>query len=177
MKNVIDITRRLAKSKPKDQQPNKKVAKKASAEAPVLDMTEKRNEIIQQERRKVRRTLLTEFISAFVLVPRKGLLKVTLTDISEDGAAIDVDVEAGHFQVGEEVAMRVYLNHQTYFAFVVKIQNIRGRPEDGVFRHGVHFVKGTINDQALHHFVKFIETVSASLQTDQGDIQVSNLMR
>jgi len=187
MKNVIDITRRLNKAKAakekeqpaKDTPSNKKPAKKAAnqAEAPVLDMTEKRNEIIMQERRKVRRTLLTEFISAFVTVPRKGLLKVILADISEDGAAFDVDVEAGHFQVGEEVAMRVYLNHETYFAFVVKVQNLRGRPEDGVFRHGVHFVKGTINDEALHHFVRFIETVSASLQTDHGDIQVSNLSR
>lgn len=174
MKNVIDITRRLGKSKATN---TKKNSKKAASEAPVVDMTEARNEMIQQERRKVRRTLLSEFISAFVLVPRKGLLKVTLADISEDGAALDVDADAGHFAVGEEVAMRVYLNHETYFPFVVKVQNIRGRPDDGVFRHGVHFVKGTINDEALHHFVKFIETVSASLQTDQGDIQVSNLTR
>lgn len=189
MKNVIDITRRLGKNKSKSKeapaqqeqpQQTKKSSKKAAAvgsSAPILDMTEKRNEILQQERRKVRRTLLSEFISAFVLVPRKGLLKVILADISEGGAAIDVDVEAGHFQVGEEVAMRVYLNHETYFSFVVKVQNMRGRPEDGVFRHGVHFVKGTINDEALHHFVRFIETVSASLQTDHGDIQVSNLTR
>lgn len=174
MKNVIDITRRLGKTKA---QATKKNSKKAASEAPVVDMTEARNEMIQQERRKVRRTLLSEFISAFVLVPRKGLLKVTLADISEDGAAIDVEADAGHFAVGEEVAMRVYLNHETYFPFIVKVQNIRGRPDDGVFRHGVHFVKGTINDEALHHFVKFIETVSASLQTDQGDIQVSNLTR
>lgn len=188
MKNVIDITRRLNKGKAKDKdqadaavakEVKKSTTKKAtpSSEAPILDMTEKRNEIIQQERRKVRRTLLSEFISAFALIPRKGLLKVTLADISEDGAAIDVDMDAGHFQVGEEVAMRVYLNHETYFAFVVKVQNLRGRPEDGVFRHGVNFVKGTINDEALHHFVRFIETVSASLQTDHGDIQVSNLSR
>jgi hypothetical protein len=175
MKNVIDITRRLGKMKSNDE-PSKKPTKRASNDGSVLDMTEKRNEMIQQERRKVRRTLLSEFISAFVLVPRKGLMKVLLADISADGAAFDIDVDTGHFQVGEEVAMRVYLNHQTYFAFVVKIQNVRGR-EDGVFRHGVHFVKGTVNDEALYHFVRFLETVSASLQTDQGDIQVSNLMR
>jgi hypothetical protein len=133
MKNVIDITRRLAKTKAPAA---KKSSKKAASEAPVVDMTEARNEMIQQERRKVRRTLLSEFISAFVLVPRKGLLKVTLADISEDGAAIDLGADAGHFAVGEEVAMRVYLNHETYFPFVVKVQNIRGRAEEGVFRHG-----------------------------------------
>jgi hypothetical protein len=120
---------------------------------------------------------LSEFIGAFALVPGKGLLKVTLHDISEGGAAFDVDLNAGHFAVGEEVAMRVYLNHQTYFPFVIRIQNIRSLPEESVFRHGANFVQGTINDEALHHFVRFIETVSASLQTDHGDIQVSNLMR
>ncbi len=171
MKNVIDVTRRL---KIKE---NGSVRTKPHAEAPIIDITEKRTEIIQSERRKVRRTILSEFISAFAVVPKKGLLKVVLADISEDGLAFDVDAKAGHFRVGEEIAMRVYLNHETYFGFIVKVQNVRGMAEDGVFRHGVHFVKGTINDEALYHFVRFLETVSASLQTDQGDIQVSNLTR
>lgn len=170
MKNVLDLTRRL-----------KTNAKKAKAsnntEAPVIDMTEARNEIISQERRKVKRTILSEFIGACALVPQHGLLKVRLYDISETGLAFDIETNTGHFKVGEEVAMRVYLNHVTYFPFVVSVQNIRFIDEDVVYRHGVNFVRGTINDQALHHFVKFIETVSASLQGDQGDIMVSNLTR
>jgi len=170
MKNVIDMTHRLGKQK---------TGKKASSQttAPVIDMTEKRNEIIRQERRQVRRTILSEFVGAFALVPRKGLLKVNLYDISENGLAFDVEVDAGHFAMGEEVAMRVYLNQQTYFPFVVRIQNLRGVPEEDVFRHGAGFVKGSINDEALHHFVKFIETVSASLQSDNGDIMVSTIAR
>jgi len=52
---------------------------------------------------------------------------------------------------------------------------VRDVSDEGVTRHGVNFVKGTVNDQALFHFVKFIETVSASLQTDHGDVMVSNL--
>ena len=145
--------------------------------APVIDMTEKRNEILSQERRKVKRTLLSEFVGAFVLVPAKGLMKVTLYDISENGLSFDVEEVAGHFALGEEVAMRVYLNQQTYFPFVTTIQNIRTIADENVYRHGVNFVKGTINDEALFHFVKFIETVSASLHGDEGDIVVSNLTR
>jgi hypothetical protein len=171
MKNVIDLTGRLVKAKSGKNEGSK------SSEAPVIDMTEKRNEIIMQERRKVKRTMLSEFLGAFVLVPRKGLLKVTLYDISENGLAFDIEDQAGHFVVGEEIAMRVYLNHQTYFPFVAKVQNIRGIEEENLFRHGANFVKGTINDEALHHFVKFIETVSATLQSDKGDLQVSSVMR
>lgn len=167
MKNVIDISGRLRKKK------GTRTVKANSA--PIIDMTEKRAEIISEERRKVKRTILSEFVGAMALVPRKGLLKVTIYDISEDGLAFDIEDEAGHFKNGEEVAMRVYLNQHTYFPFIVTIQNIRQLGEEKVYRHGAGFVKGTINDEALHHFVKFIETVSASLQSDQGDIVVSNL--
>lgn len=170
MKNVINLSGRLAKEKT----PGKTAA---SAEAPVIDMTEKRAEMIQQERRMVKRTILSDFIGAFVLVPRKGLLKVTLHDISDNGLAFDVPEVAGHFSVGEEVAMRVYLNHETYFPFVTTIQNVRKAEDENCFRHGANFVKDTINDEALHHFVRFIETVSAKLQTDDGDLQISSVVR
>lgn len=172
MKNVIDLTRRLGKQK------QAKSAKgQAVNSAPVIDMTERRQEILLKERRQVRRTILSEFIGAFAVVPRKGLLKVNLYDISENGMAFDVESAAGQYAVGEEVAMRVYLNQQTYFTFIVRIQNVRSVNDEEVYRHGAGFVKGTINDQALHHFVKFIETVSASLQSDAGDIQVSSIAR
>lgn len=172
MKNVIDLTGRI-----KREAKNNKAKGRMTSDAPVIDMTEKRTEIIAQERRKTKRTILSEFIGAFALVPRKGLLKINLYDISENGVAFDVTETAGHFSVGEEVAMRVYLNQQTYFAFVVKIQNIRGVDDEVSYRHGGAFVKGSINEDALHHFVRFVETVSAILQTDNGDLQVSSVVR
>ncbi len=149
-------------------------AKNAAA---VLDMTARRNEILTQERRQVKRTILTEFIGAFVVVPEKGLQKVAIYDISDNGIAFDVDLSLGQFTNGEEVAVRVYMNQQTYFPFIVKIQNVRQISEEGVHRHGGHFLKGTVNDKALFHFVKFIENISASLEKDTGDVMVSNLGR
>lgn len=169
MKNVLDLTSRLKKSA--------KSTKSNKQAAPVIDMTEARNEMILQERRQVKRTILSEFIGACAVVPGKGLIKVTLYDISDNGLAFDVLEGTGHFMLGEEVAMRVYLNQQTYFPFVVTVQNIRAVADESVFRHGAGFVKGAINDVALHHLVKFIETVSASLRSDEGDIMVSNLTR
>ncbi len=145
--------------------------------APVVDMTERRNEMITQERRLVRRTILSEFIGAFLVVPDRGLQKVTMHDISDNGIAFDIDFEAGQLKIGEEVAMRVYLSNQTYFPFIIKIANARSIPAEGISRHGGNFVRGTVNDVALHHFVRFFETVSASLQTDHGDILVSGLHR
>lgn len=145
--------------------------------APVVDMTERRNQILVDERREVRRTILTEFVGAYIVVPQRGLQKVALYDISDNGLAFDLELTEGALNIGEEIAMRVYLNHQTYFGFIARVSNGRTIEEEGVSRHGVSFVKGTVNDVALHHFVKFIETVSASLQTDHGDVMVSGLGR
>lgn len=168
MGDVIDLTARLKDKK-------SFVNVETSEMTPILDMTDRREEQIESERRDVKRTILTEFIGASVVLPGRGLVRVSLYDISDTGIAFDMEEEAGKFSVGDEVAMRVYLNRYTYFPFVVKVANIRF--EDGACRHGVNFMKDTINDVALHHFVKFIETVSASLRRDHGDVMVSNLMR
>jgi PilZ domain len=143
--------------------------------APVFDMTIRREEVIKEERRKVKRTILAEFIGAFVLLPGQGLLKVNVFDISEDGLSIDMEYEFGHFEKGEEFAMRLYLSKDTYLPFIVRVSNFREVSDEGAYRHGVQFVKDTTNAEALKHFVKFLETVTASLQTDRGDIQVKNI--
>jgi hypothetical protein len=153
-----------------------------SVQAPIVDMTERRTAILNDERRDVRRTILTGFIGAFVLLPKfsgspGGLLKVDIYDISENGIAFDIDAALGQFKKGEEIAMRVYLSQDTYFPFIAKIQNSRLLTGEAVSRHGANFIKGTVNDEALMHFVKFIETVSASLERDSGDVMVSGLKK
>jgi len=173
--NVIDLGKKRT-----ERQPSIK-AKKAPGgtveKAPLLDMTERRQEIIKEERREVKRTILTGFIGAFVVVPNHGLVRVNIYDISEDGVAFDLDADMGHFNQTEEIAMRVYMNQHTYFPFVVTIQNFRELAGGELVRHGASFVKGSVNDEALYHFVKFIETVSASLERDSGDVMVSNLKK
>ena len=168
MKNVIEFRGRRKETT---------TARGTHATAEVIDMTEKRNEILSAERRQVRRTILQEFLGTFALVPRRGLMRVNLYDISENGLSFDVDAAAGKFIVGEEVAMRVYLAHETYFPFTVKVSNVREIADENTFRHGVNFQKDTLNAEALRHFTRFLESVSASLQTDNGDIIASTLVR
>lgn len=169
--NVINFA--LRKGKNADGVEGKKTTN--DTPAAIVDMTERREAILQQERRRVRRTILSEFIGVHVVVPNHGLMAVTLFDIGDGGLSFDVQGKAGRFRTGEMVAMRVYLNHQTYFPFVVKVTNVRELSDEGLYRHGANFQSGEVNETALHHFVKFIESVSASLQTDSGDVMVSNL--
>ncbi|AFY00433.1 PilZ domain-containing protein [Bdellovibrio bacteriovorus] len=168
MGKVLDITPRLRAQ-------NSLEIKEIEVRAEVLDITEARQEILSRDRRDVKRTILTEFVGAFVVLPEKGLLKAALYDISENGLAFDLELAEGGFVTGDEVAMRVYLNHSTYFPFTITVSNSRAIEDEGVVRHGAGFVKGTMNDVALHHFVKFIENVSASLKTDSGDVLVSHI--
>lgn len=168
--NVIDISKRRKASKTPD-----RATMNGHQEAAVVDMTERREAILSSERRQVKRTILSEFIAAFILVPEKGLQKVAIYDISADGIAFDLDLSSGNLKEGEEVAMRVYLNQMTYFPFVVSIANVREVPQEGITRHGCGFLKATVNEDALKHFVGFIESVSASLKTDHGDVMVSGL--
>jgi hypothetical protein len=167
MGKVLDITPRL--KTPTTYEHSAKV------EAQVLDITEARQQILSRDRRVVKRTILTEFVGAFVVLPEKGLLKVALYDISEAGLSFDLDMMDGGFQDGDEIAMRVYLNHTTYFPFTIKVTHARLVEDEQLVRHGANFEKGTMNDVALHHFVKFIENVSASLKTDSGDVLVSHI--
>ncbi|HAG91975.1 MAG TPA: PilZ domain-containing protein [Bdellovibrionales bacterium] len=165
--NIIEFKARNSKNKSKDS----KKAKGQSAE--VVDIVGRREEMIQNERRITKRTILSEFIGAYAVIPGKGLIKVSMYDISDDGLSFDTESSQGHFHLGEEIAMRVYLNQKSYFPFVVRLQNLREVSEDGVYRHGVNFVKETVNEEALHHFVKFIESVSTSLESDEGDLKAS----
>lgn len=184
--NVIDLAKRragratssstsAANSLHSEKVDRAKGVKGAMSPEPVVDMTERRQAILSSERREVKRTILSEFVGGFILVPEKGLQKVAIYDISENGIAFDLDLGSGGMKESEEVAMRVYLNQYTYFPFVVTVANVRALPEEGVTRHGCNFLKDTVNSEALFHFVKFIETVSASLRTDHGDVMVSNL--
>jgi hypothetical protein len=168
--NVIDMTARRQKQLSKD---NAQLSQEGKAT--IVDMTVRRQEVISEERRKVKRTILAEFIGAFVLIPNKGLQKVDVYDISEDGISFDLGFEQGHFDHGEEFAMRLYLSKDTYLPFTVRVSNFREIQDEGVVRHGSQFVKNTTNKEALKHFVAFLETVTASLQTDSGDITVSKI--
>lgn len=145
------------------------------AKAPILDISGIREQMIKEERRQAKRTILNGFIGAHLVVPGRGLLKIALFDISNSGLSFDVSPEWGHFKEKEEVAMRFYFNQKTYFPFIVRITGGRLMVDESVFRHGATFVPDSINGNALNHFIDFLESVSAALKTDNGDLFISGM--
>lgn len=141
--------------------------------APVMDITDMREKQIQSDRRDAKRTILNGFVGASVVIPGRGLLKVSLFDISKGGLAFDMSVEAGHFRENEEVAIRFYFSHNVYFPFIVRVTSFRVNPDEGIARHGANFVSDLSNIHVLNHFVDFLEAVASDLKTDKGDLFIN----
>jgi hypothetical protein len=163
--NVLDLNAKLNSKR-------SGVTKKSAALNPaassassgmVSDLSQRRTEKEAEERRRVTRTVLGKFVGVFVVV-RAGLLQpVQIHDISTSGLSFDLPQQVGAFNVEEAVNLRIYMSHDTYFTFSVKIANVRELSEQGVFRHGAGFKKTSLsNEEALYHFVRFLETVSSS---------------
>lgn len=142
-------------------------------QASVTDITNLREQQIDEDRREAKRTILDGFVGASVVVPGRGLLKVSIFDISKGGLSFDVDSESGHFHDQEEVAFRFYFNHKIYFPFVARITSHRHFLEEGVVRHGANFVTELSNTEALYSFIDFLEAVSSDLKMDKGDLFIS----
>ena len=168
MGKVIDLTARLKTFAPTHQE-------HASHPSDVLSYNEQKQKILFHERRQIKRTILTEFVSAMVVLPEKGLLKVAIYDISEEGISFDVEADQGQFKPDEEVSMRVYLNQKTYFPITVQIKHVTDELTEGVIRHGSVFMSGAVTDAALQYFVRFIESVSAGLKNDNGDLMAPKI--
>lgn len=123
-----------------------------------------------KERRQIERTVLSDLVSGMIVLPEKGLSKVTLFDISEEGLSFEMTPGLGSFKVGEEIALRVYLNHKIYFPLQVVIKHATYDTQEGVIRHGVEYMKSDAPDVALRHFVNFIISVNQGLKIDDGDL-------
>jgi hypothetical protein len=168
MGKLIDLTPRLKTLAPA---PNNF----ASDQTEVLSYEEQKQKMLFHERRQIKRTILTEFVSAMVVLPEKGLLKVAMFDISEEGISFDIEPDHGQFKIDEEVSMRVYLNNKTYFPITIQIKHATFEKSEGVIRHGSVFLRNADTDAALQYFVRFIESVSAGLKKDEGDMMAPKI--
>ncbi len=142
----------------------------------IVELKEFTEKKVEFDRRRVRRTILSEFLGAFIVIPQVGLQEVTLYDVS-DGLSFDVDIKVGQFKIGSSMAMRFYLSQSNYFSFDAQITNVRLLPEEGVYRHGAKIMRNANNGDAIEYFMKFIESVSRIVKTDKGDLRAPGARR
>jgi hypothetical protein len=144
-------------------------ASKAKGQPQLINLDERREEKKAAEKRTVTRTVLSQFLGVFVILPNKGLQPVALYDVSEAGLSFDIPNEVGSYNIAETVTMRIYLSHDMYFSFHVKISNKRMPEGDGISRHGAVFKKDDESFKTLFYFTKFLENVSLVARRDSGD--------
>ena len=166
MGKLIDLTSRL-KTVVNEPQVQK--------DANVVSYDEQKQKFLVHERRQIKRTILSEFVSAMVVIPEKGLMKVGIFDISDQGISFDMEMDQGSFKIDEEISMRVYLNHKTYFPIAVQVKHATLEASEAVIRHGTVFLRQSENDAALQYFVRFIESVSLGLKKDNGDLMAPKI--
>lgn len=168
MSKVIDLVPRL-----KTVNSTNVVDTKKSAE--IVNFDESKQKILFNERRQVKRTVLSDLVSSMVVIPEKGLLKVSLHDISEEGVSFELEEAQGSFKVGEEISLRVYLNQKAYFPIQVCVKHVTPVSEEGVIRHGATYLKNEDNHVALQHFIKFVESIDFNLKNDSGDLMINRI--
>lgn len=167
MAKVIDITPRL---KTVNTTSHHKSSVQDQGLLNMQDNISKFQPVLLSERRQVKRTVLSELISGMLVLPEKGLYKVSMYDISSEGLSFSMEKHMGTFEVGEEIAIRVYLNTKTYFPLIVKVKHSTLDSQEEVVRHGVEYLKGATTDVALQHFVNFVISMNEGLQIDDGDL-------
>lgn len=141
----------------------------------IVDFESQKKMMDQKERRTRTRTVLNEMMSSMVVIPERGLLKVTLHDISTEGLSFDTMVDEGAFAPGEEVSLRIYINHKTYFPVCVTVKHVSEKSAQGTLRHGAILKKDATNDVVLQYFVKFVEAASDLMKKDNGDLMVNKI--
>lgn len=89
---------------------------------------------VENERRLTRRRPVFATFSVFIVVPKKGLHRLILNNVSEKGIFFNIDIEGesqtdSKITVGETLDVRFYLNISLYIPLTIEIKRIEPKEE------------------------------------------------
>ena len=121
-----------------------------------------------QERRRFRRRPILDTFSLFVVVPKKGVHRLQIHDMSDIGIGFDLDIEGESFdefpiQANEKLDIQLYLNQSLYLNLQVQVARIEDAR--GVRRIGAEFCeRSSASYQGFVAFLKMLDTLAESGQ-------------
>lgn len=123
----------------------------------------------KQERRKVRRRPILATFSVFCVVPRKGVHRLPIHDVSEQGIAFDLDTEGEDLQdfrvtTGETLDVQFYLNQSLFLPLSVKVIRVEDGP--AVRKVGAELIPGGKGHEAFLSFVAMLDAVGEFMEAN-----------
>lgn len=122
------------------------------------------------ERRKaIRRPILSTF-SVFIAIPKKGLHRLQVHDMSELGIGFDLDVEGEELSAfpvkeGDPIEFRLYLNNTLFLPLTVQVKRVE--EYHAKRRVGAEFQKqSSTGYKAFLSFLKMIDEIANTVQFD-----------
>jgi len=123
------------------------------------------------ERRRARRRPVLDTFSIFIVIPKKGLHRLEVQDISEGGLGFLLDVEGESpidypAKINDAIDFRFYMNNSLYIPMSVQIVRIEdlstGRRVGAEFQD-----KSKPSYKAFLSLLKFLDDIIDVLQIDQ----------
>jgi hypothetical protein len=117
-----------------------------------------------QERRRSKRRPILDTFSLFCVVPKKGVHRLQVHDISDLGLGFDLDIDGESFdefpvKPKEKLDVQLYLNQSLYLTLKVEVARIED--SRGVRRVGAEFTDKTSNaHKAYAAFLQMLDLLS-----------------
>ena len=115
-----------------------------------------------ERRRSKRRPILSTF-SFFVVVPKKGVHRLQIFDVSESGVGFELDTEGESQETfpavpGDSIDIRLYLNQSLFLPLTVQITRV---DENRTTRKiGAEFPdKMSKSYRAFHTFIQMLDSI------------------
>jgi hypothetical protein len=116
------------------------------------------------ERRKTKRRPILETFSLFAVVPKKGMHRLQVHDVSEGGLGFDLDIDGENFdefpvKAGEKLEVHLYLNQSLYIPLAVQIARLEDTKT--IRRLGTELVNpNTPQSKAFGAFLQMLDVVA-----------------
>ncbi len=122
------------------------------------------------ERRRARRRPILDTFAVHLVIPKKGLFRLTVHDLSEIGIGFDLDIEGENSQSfpvksGDNIDVRLYLNQSLFIPLEVRVARVEEQYR--VRRVGAEF--SSQKNQYFEAFIglmQFLDRMSDALKVE-----------
>jgi hypothetical protein len=124
------------------------------------------------ERRRSKRRPVLDTFSLFCVVPKKGVHRLKVHDLSDLGMGFDLDIDGESFEefpvkAKEQFEVHLYLNQSLYLSMQVQVARLE--EAGGVRRVGAEFVeRNSPAYKAFAAFLQMLDLLSDAAQIHSG---------